>query len=206
MKKYKNILYMVDNEIIYYNYKREEIIKERLSNILKNGKVSDINLFIEKFNLFLKTNNLNNSIFGEEIHIIINYTYTKADKELLTNIFEKLNYRKINLINENKIYKVTNTKAFLNYNKEYSILNYIDKYKEIKFYFIEKDLFNKSDFIKFIKKKIKNKTLIIFGLNKDIESFIEEFSKRYKNEVFHYENDEFILINTLLEKQKYVEF
>ena len=122
--KNKNIVYIADEYLIFYSKTLKKILKYKLnSKALKNGKIANIKLFTTSYKKFLKDYNLNNNLFGDTITIIVNPSYTKVDIDVITNVFTSLNYRKINIINEMKIYKFNSTNAYLNCNNGYYILN-----------------------------------------------------------------------------------
>lgn len=199
MKKKESIIYLVDNYI--YLHSQKEIIKVKLAKgILKNGKIADVKEFMKKYQQLIKQYNLNNSIFGENIEIIIHPDYSKAEKELLKNIFTSMNYRHINLTNEIKLYKLNNTKAFLNYNEEYAILSYINYYKEITSLLIPHQLFKTKELQAYIHTKIPNKVLYIIGRNSKIEEFINSYEENYHQEIYYFLNHETYLLDTINEK------
>lgn len=198
MKKYNNILYLVDNYVMLYSKKRNEILRYKLpKNILKYGKIADINKFVIEYQKLVKDNNLNNFILGETIHIIINPEYTNADKDILTNIFINMNYRKVSFISEIKQYKLNMTNAYLNYNNEYSILFYINEYKKKEIYMIPSNYVSKEEYYKFIKNKINDKTLFVVG-NSNSDELITEFEEKYHNKCYRFANALTYLFDSVL--------
>ncbi|MEG1150327.1 MAG: hypothetical protein RSE17_03460 [Bacilli bacterium] len=198
MKKFKNILYMCDNLISLYNTKQNKILTYKLtSDILKNGKIANINSFIDKYKVFLKEKNLNNNILGESINIIINPSLTKCDKDILINIFKNLNYRTVLLTNEIKLYKLNSTSAFINMNEEYTILTYINEFKEKISFLIENNLLTESQFLDLVITKINNKEVFIFGLSSSISSFITSLETKNNNVIYEYSNKETFLIDSI---------
>lgn len=188
----KNIMYLVDNYIFYYNH--NNCIKYKLdNNILKNGKVANIKLFIKQFKELLSKNHINLGVFGQSIMVVVNPCYTEADIEVLKNILENLGFHNISFINEIRLYKLNKNNAYLNYNNDYSLLTIINKYNKKEFYLIEREFFLENQFIKFIKSKIKNKDLLVFGLYLNIDEFVKNFG----NNCYHFSNDETYLIDLL---------
>ena len=188
----KNIMYLVDNYIYYY-YKGKLIKYSLDDNILKNGKIANIKRFIEQFKVMIRTNRINISLFGTSIKVIINPSYTNADIEVLKNILENLGFNKISIINETKLYKLNKHNAYLNYNNEYYILTFINIYDKKEFYLIEQNFFDKKELQKFTRCKLSNKDLLVFGLNKEIDEFVEN----YGDNAYHFNNDETYLIDLI---------
>ena len=199
MKGKKNILYLVDDYLLLYAKNKQKIYKYKVANkALKNGKIASTKLFMKSYQKFLQTNKLNNNLFGDAITIIINPSFTKVDIDIITNVFASLNYRKVNIINEMKIYKFNNTNAYLNYNEKYLIMAFINEYKEKEIYLIENDLMDTQDLIKIIGKRIKNRDIFCFGLNKNIEEFIMCLENKTNNTCYHFKNDETYLIEEII--------
>ncbi len=192
----KNILYLVDDYLLYYSKGINKIIKYKLTNkALKNGKIANVKLFISSYKNFIKEDNINNSLFGDAITIIINPSYTKVDIEVLKNIFIGLNYRKVNIINEMKLYKLNNSNAYLNYNNTYAFLSYLDYYKEKHSLLITYDLFTDEDIIKLINKKLKKRNIYTFGNNEKIFDLIEKIEVKSSNIGYVFSNKDTFLID-----------
>lgn len=194
----KNVLYLTDDSLYWYSFKYKKIFKTTLpKDIVINGKVANINRFISKLEKFLKSNNLNSSILGDKIKIVVQPKYTSADISLLKNIFLKLNYRVINIESETKYYKLTEKNAWLNIFNNYTILTFINEYKRIENYCIENDFFdNKNDFYNFVKNKVNDKDVFLIGNNKEkIEDFYDSFENNFGNKTYMFANSEYCLLN-----------
>lgn len=199
MKQNKNILYLVDDYILLYRKKENRYYKYKVLNkSLKNGRIANSKLFIKSYQNFIQKNKLNNNLFGEKITIIVNPAFTKVDIDILTNIFSSLNYRKINVINEMKIYNFNMQNAFINYNEKYIILSYINDFKEKKTYLIENNLLEEKELINVIKSKLQKRNIFLFGLYKDIDNIAFKIEKKSNNVCYHFKNDETYLIDELL--------
>ena len=212
----KNILYLTDNYIYLKNTKTKKITKINLpKNIVINGKVANINKFLEKLEKITKEYNLNNKILGEKIKVITSCNYTNADITLLKNIFEKLNYRQIIIESEVKYYKLNNNKAWLNILDNYLILAFINQYQKKETCVIENNFFvfedkiskdkisenkvweNKislEELFRFIKNKIGTRELYLLGNGALISSFYDNFEKKYFNKTYLFNNHETFLI------------
>ena len=192
----KNILYFVDDYIIFYSKNNHQKYKYKISNkALKHGKIANTKLFISNYRKFLKINNLNNNLFGDKIYIIVNPSYTKVDIEVLTSIFNSLNYRKVIIVSELKVTKLNNSNAYLNYNNNYAILSYIDYYREKHAILIDKELMFKNNLVKILKEKVPKKNIFCFGLNPEIADFIDSISCSPRLNAFHFSNDDTYLID-----------
>lgn len=195
----KNILYFVDDYILFYSKNNRQKYKYKInSKALKHGKIANTKLFISNYRKFLKINNLNNNLFGDKIYIIVNPSYTKVDIEVLTNIFNSLNYRKVIIVSELKVTKLNNSNAYLNYNSNYAILSYIDYYKEKHAILIDKELMFKNNLVKILKEKVPKKNIFCFGLNPEIADFIDSISSSPRLNAFHFSNDDTYLIDEFI--------
>lgn len=196
----KNLLYFTDDCIYLYNSKKNKIYRNVIpKGIIIHGRIANINKFIGKFETILKDNNLNNGLFGEKIKIIVHSKYTSADITLLKNIFEKLNYRNIKIDNEIKYYKLNEKNAWINRNKSYMLLSYIDEYKKIVTYLLEEGLFfSEDDMYKYIKKRIGEKDLFLIGNTKKVEAMYNIFEKKYRNKTYTFSDCELFIINSVI--------
>ncbi len=198
MKKSKNILYLVDDYILLKAKNNSKIYKYKVLNkALKNGKIANAKLFSKSYQKFLQVNKLNNNIFGDAITIIVNPSYTKVDIDILTNVFASLNYRKVNIINEMKIYKFNQKNAFINYNENYLIVSFQNMYKEKETYLIEKDLLTEKDLIKVLKSKLQKRDIFFFGLNPNLDTFAKLLESKSNNICYHFKNDETYLLEEI---------
>ncbi len=165
----KNILYLFDNNISYYNYKKDAITIDKIpKKIIIDGKIADYKKFNFYFSKYLNKHKLINSLFMEKIKIIINDTYTAVDKYILTEILEKNNFKTIEYLNEKNILNISRN-AYLNLNEEYGLLYYKNIYNKIEMKFIKNNFFlTEKEFWLYIKKHIKNKNLYIYGNKKEL--------------------------------------
>lgn len=192
-----NLIYLTDDIIYLKNKKRTKIISQKINkNIIKYGKIYNQEKFIKTYDNLLKTNHLNNNIFGDTIKVIINDTYTPADIKYLKSTLEKFNYRKILFEKETKKYKLNTQNAYLNVLTNYSILSYIDEYKKTKSYLIPDDFFpSLKDFLSYIKKIIAERELFLIGHGEKISEILNEFEKTYQNKTYIYTNSATFIIN-----------
>ena len=200
MKKNKNILYLSDDYIFLYSHNLKKMIKYKLpNNVLKNGKVANTKLFIANYKKFMHEYKLNNNLLGDKITIIVNPSYTKTDIDLITNLFQDLAYRKVQIVNEMKLYNLNSSNAYLNYNNEYFIFSYLDYYKVKHSYLLPTELFTESAVIELLSKLIKKRNVFCFGLKKDLAQFILKFEAKTSNIVYTFQNNETYLLDTFTE-------
>ena len=192
----KNIIYLTDDYIYLAKTKDKQITKLALpKNLVLNGRVANINKFIEKVEKIIKENNLNSNIFGDKIKIIVSPKYTSADITLLKNIFTKLNFRKIIIDLETKYYKLNKENAWLNIFNNYMILAYINKYEKLETFLIETNFFSlNKELFSFIKNKIDNKELYLLGNGSKLEEIFQDFEKEYGNKTYLFNNHEYYLM------------
>ncbi len=200
----KNIIYLTDDYLFIGNTKTKEYKKIKVpKNILKNGKVINLNKFLEFMISTINKNNLNNSIFGNNIKIIVSSKYNNVDITIIKNIFTKLNFKKIIIIEENKYYNLKPNKAYLDIFNNYMLLTYIDDYKEIKEYILDYDyflidnLFNMDYLEQFIKNKINKRELYLLGYGKYLNDFYNTFEKKYHNITYLYSNHDTFIIDSV---------
>lgn len=198
MKKVNNIAYLTDETIYFKNVKTNKIIKQKINkNIIINGKVANIDKFMNVFDKILKDNNINNNIFGDTIKIIVNPTYTNSDNYLIKNLLEKFNFRKVFIENEIKNYKLNKENCYLNINNEYILMSYINEYQKIENYIIPNNFFNdEKSLFDYIKQKIKNKVIYLIGTGEKLNMFFNNFEQDYGNSTYLINESDTYLLNS----------
>lgn len=198
MKKVNNIAYLTDETIYFKNVKTNKIIKQKINkNIIINGKVANIDKFMNVFDKILKDNNINNNIFGDTIKIIVNPTYTNSDNYLIKNLLEKFNFRKVFIENEIKNYKLNKENCYLNINNEYILMSYINEYQKIENYIIPNNFFNdEKSLFDYIKQKIKNKVIYLIGTGEKLNMFFNNFEQDYGNSTYLINESDIYLLNS----------
>lgn len=197
MNKY--ILLMNDEFLTLHDLKKHQTIKEKIpKNTVINGKVANINKFIQKYEDILKKHNLNNSLLGDKLKIVVHPKYTSTDITLIKNIFEKLNYRKITIDNELKYYKLDNKSAWINANNNYLLLSYINEYDKKESFLIENNFFlTIDDLFKYLKKRIENRDVYLIGSGEIFENLYQKFENIYKNKVYTFSNSNDYILDCL---------
>lgn len=173
-----NIVYL-DDFINIYSKKNKRIIVEESSDILKKGKIINTRKFIEKFETIKKSNKLN-TLVKDNIYIIINNSYDEAYLNSLKQIFENLNYNKINYIKEEDLINVNNKSIFINTSLNYFELLYYYGKELICDYFDLNEL-NLKILITIINFLNLNE-IYLFGKNKNIVK-----SELINNQIKYYE-------------------
>lgn len=173
-----NIVYL-DDFINIYSKKNKRIIVEESSDILKKGKIINTRKFIEKFEAIKKSNKLN-TLVKDNIYIITNNSYDEAYLNSLKQIFENLNYNKINYIKEEDLLNVNNKSIFINTSLNYFELLYYYGKELICDYFDLNEL-NLKILITIIN-FLNLKEIYLFGKNKNIVK-----SELINNQIKYYE-------------------
>ena len=93
-----------DNYFYFYNIKKEELIKEKISKIIEKGKIIDIEKFITTLDKFIKKHKLNTYILKNTLYILIPSYSNNTDIFLLTYAFKTLNYYKYKFVKEVETY------------------------------------------------------------------------------------------------------
>lgn len=193
---------MTDNWIYFYNYKLKKKYKASMSkNVIKNGKIADIDKFIHRYEEVLKENHLSGSVFGDKIIIVVHHKYTKADAAILKSIFEKMNYRDIKIIYEYKYYDMLEDRVWINYNRGYLLLTYIDDFGKLESFLIEEGFFESDrELYEYIKKRIKNRDIYIIGNSKKIDKFYQDFEKEFENKTYIFTTGESYILNRVIDE------
>lgn len=194
----QNILYL-DDFINYYSIKLQKtIIIKPYKDTIHNGRLINKEKFIKSF-LKLKDNyKLNNSIFNEDIIVIINSFVKKIDKQLLKNILEELNYKNIKFINEIEIININKKIMFINFNYSYFSIYCIENNKTQSNIY-ENNLVNKNLLLNIIKYWSKRE-IIFTGKNyKELLNILEKSEYNY----YYFEENENLYINKLLKNKMY---
>ena len=194
MKK-KNILLLTDD---YLYLKHNSIIIKNVieKNIVKNGKIANVEKFLISFTKFIKKNKLNNSLFGDNIVVIINNTWTNSDIYVFKYLFSNLNYRKIEFVYDYSYYNLKSNNAYLEIRDNYMIINYFNDYKKIETIMITNNMFNNlDDKMSYIANLINKRELYILGSGDEMHKFYNIFEDKYNIETYIYSNNETYILD-----------
>ncbi len=188
------ILYL-DDYINYYNDKFSSIeVITPYKGTLHNGRVIDKDKFYKRIDKYFKLKNINNSIFGEKIIVIINNFYSTIDKLILKSILEELNYKEVTFINELELIKIKKDMLFINYNNSYFSINYLDNKNKIVSDIYQNNYVN-NKLMKSIINILNKKYIFITG--KNIKCL---FCKLEKYNYYYFKNYDNLYIEILLNK------
>lgn len=187
MKKWE-ILYLTDNYIFYK--KNNEIYEMNLEKgIILNNKISNINKFIKVYEKFLNINNLNNSLFGSNLKVIVEMNYNEADITMLKNLFAKFNYKKVVVDKIVKCYKLTKENAYLNINDNYLSITYLNEFNKIDNIGIETKCFKSiPDLMEYLNYITLDKELYLIGCGNVLEDIFSSFEAKFKKKVYLFHN------------------
>lgn len=181
-----NVLYL-DDYINFYSYNLKKIVFcKPYQNTLYNGRIIDKQKFIKSFVKMQKENNIKNNLLSESIVVITSPAIKECDKLLINEILEETNYKKINFKNEIDLLKLVKQDIFINYNKTYFYMYYIDDLGKYKTAVYENNFINKEIFSDIID-KLNPKNVYITG--KDCQEGIKILEKNNYN--YYYFDDNF---------------
>ena len=196
----ENIVYLTDDFIYFYSYKNKKTYKIKLNkDIVFMGRVVDIEKFIKCFKEIIQKLNINQGLFSEKIHFIVNCNCHKVDIINLKKIFKYFNYHVIKIDYEIRYYYLNKDNVWLNIHKNYITITLINKYKKIEYYIIPKKYFKcMNDLYKYIKYLVDNKELYLIGNEKEVYKIFNVFEKNFKNITYVYSNSEMFLLDRVL--------
>ncbi len=187
----ENILYL-DDYINFWNKKLNKILVIKpYKNTLLNGHIIDRDKFIKRFNKIIIDNKLNKNIFNNTITIIINSSYTKEDKRIITEIFEELNYKQIQYINELNYLTINKNNLIINYNDTYFYFYYLNNKGNIDMLMLPNNSITNAFFIEYIK-LLKKNNIYLFG--KSFYTITKKLNQEKINYYFYEESNNLILM------------
>ena len=200
MIKKENVVYLTDDKILLYSYKKDKIYKYKLNNdIVYMGRIIDPDRFIKYFKEIIKELNINQGLFSERMHLIVNCNYSKIDIITLKNIFKYFNYHIIKIDYETRYYYLSNDNAWLNLQKNYLSITLINKYNKIEYYIIKYSYFkNIDDLYKYIKYLVGSRELYLIGNEKYVRKMYYNFENKFKNITYAYSNSDTFLLDRSL--------
>lgn len=188
------ILYL-DDYINFYDKNTNEIIKIiPYKDTLRYGIIIDRNKFIKKMIKELNKLKYKNSLFNNEIDVIISNYYTNEDKLIIKDVLDELNYKNVFFIQEEKYLNINKNNVYINCNYSYFYLLYTNYYGNTVVNLYKNDLINKSIFINIID-QFKDKNIFLYGKN---ASEFESILKKYDINYYIYEEKDNLIIKYLL--------
>ena len=191
----ENILYL-DDYINFWNKKLNKILVIKpYKDTLLNGHIIDRDKFIKRFSKIIIDNKLNKNIFNNAITIIINSSYTKEDKRIITDVFEELNYKNIKFINEINYLNVNKNNLIINYNDTYFYFYYQNHKGNIDMLMLLNNNITNAFITEYIK-LLKKKNVYLFG-----KSFLDITNKLDKEKInyYYYEESVNLILNLILQ-------
>lgn len=157
----KNLLYLVDNKIIYYAEKNAcLLIKQIPSKILCLGKIAEPKDFDKYLKIFIKENKIISGYFKETVTVIIDDTYTTIDKNMLKDILEVNNFKVVKYINEKNFFEPKRGEVIIILNEAYKKV-YVKKGEHIELMLISSSIFNNKDLFVYLNEKYKSHKKIL---------------------------------------------
>ena len=195
--KTNNIVYLTDEYIYLKNKKKKDIIRYKISDgIISGGKISNIKNFIKTYEKLLNEFHLNNSLFGDEIKIIVLPSYLPSEINMLKNIFMVFNYRKIIIEKELKYFKLSNNNAYINVYNNYISISYLDEFKKINNLYFEPRLFkNEQDLIKYLKYILNSKEIYLLGNGNLLNTIFSDLENKTGIKTYLYSNHETYILD-----------
>ncbi len=189
-----DILYL-DDYINLYSYKHKKIIiVNPYKDTLRKGHVINKEKFIKKMEQVINEYHINKNIFNNNINVIINNSYSSIDKEILKEILEILNYKKINFIQEINYLDLDKKKLYINFNNRFFYIYNIDNQGKVKINYYDNNEINNLLITKIIKLYKKEK-IYILGKN-----YIElvKLLKKEKIDYYFFEDSNNLFIKIIL--------
>ena len=193
-----NYLYIVDNYVYYKCRKDETLYKIKFpKSTFKYGKIANIKYFYETLNDYLLEHHLINFFLSEKLICLINNSYTEADKDLLKETLEKMNYNKIKFIREANLLDL-HKNAFISLNNDYLLIYYLNKFQQKCYRLIPLNYLNDSvDILNYVNKLIFKQKVYIYGENKNVDDMFEKWDKNKILQLYIIENANTYILNKM---------
>lgn len=207
----RKIIMHITNEKIFIKDK-DKVIEEKTHYIKEeekfesviNGKVYSYTHFLKLLHIIVKKHKLNNSIFNNNIIVIVNSFTSPLEKKAITNAFKILSFNKINIYKESSILKkiIDKNKIVLNIHSGFSEVYYFKsdlrmkkRIKKENFISDKHYLKNLTDLISdtYIKHKNSNPLIIAYGNKKAITKITNIIEKKLKIKVTLFEENAYLI-------------
>ena len=185
---YNGIQIIKNNHIHYYN----------LEKAVENNKVINSDLFIEKLSNIIDNLKINNSIFSDNINIIIDSTYNLEELKLINTIFKELSFNKITFTNILELLNITNQELCIELNHNNFKIYYLNNTYEGYIYF-NKPLPIIDTYLKYIIKNNNINNIYIFGESEKIYRLISYIEKKYHIQTYYYSHPKLYPLTELID-------
>ena len=164
------VLELTDEYILIYNKPKKLLIKESIPyNIIKDNKIYDYLKLNRIIEAIFTKHNLLNSLFKIKVNILTFEKLTPAETYLVKNIFRNISNTNLEIIH-----------PWTMFNENHLLVS-------------GNKIYYKNQVIKNLNKK----EYILIGYNENYEKIINELEKNYDIKVFHYENSQKIIFETI---------
>lgn len=204
----KNIMMHITNDKIYIK-KNDNLIKEdtiyfneekNKYKTVVNGKVYSYTHFLNLLNKIIKKHKLNNSIFNNNVTVIVNSFTTPLEKQMIINMFKVMSFNKIIIYKETKILKKINeeNKILLNINPDYTEIFYYQKTLKTKKRVKKSTFLTSKQYLKIVtdiisklvlNKKDKKPFIIAYGNKQEIKKISNILEKKLKIKISKFEDN-----------------
>ncbi len=204
----KNIMMHITNDKIYIK-KNDNLIKEdtiyfneekNKYKTVVNGKVYSYKHFLNLLNKIIKKHKLNNSIFNNNVTVIVNSFTTPLEKQMIINMFKAMSFNKIIIYKETKILKKINeeNKILLNINPDYTEIFYYQKTLKTKKRVKKSTFLTSKQYLKIVtdiisklvlNKKDKKPFIIAYGNKQEIKKISNILEKKLKIKISKFEDN-----------------
>ena len=199
MKNYRYILYINDNVLFLYDYKKKKLYKKECNYLEKNQIIN--NKFYFEFHEFIRKNKIKISLWGYKLKFIIPDNLSNLQKNKYKEILEDY-FKKVNIINQTKLFSINKNKSIINVNKSYIEYYYLKKGK-IYCQNVNIDLFNDNvlkSITFLIKTLFKPEKILLYGNNKDIPLVATKLNKEFNIFCTYEEQFDSYILNIFLKR------
>lgn len=172
---YNNILLYDNGEYITYDF----------CNSIKNYKIINKYIFIDKFQEILEARKINSKLLTDNINIIIEQIYNQEDITKLKEIFKELSFNDINIINNLSILGKKSKEIIINLNKKNIKIYYQNKVLDTNIYY-DKQLQILYMYLKEILSEYKVNCIKIYGTYENIDKISKRLEKKLQKEIYTY--------------------
>ncbi len=184
-------LYLTDSYL--YLCAKDQVYQEKIdANIIVDNKIAKSEEFYRYLLKIIKKHKLNDSLLGKNILIVEQPNYQKVDKELLTSIFEKLSFNKINFYQYNNLLDNDNT---FNLN-QHNALIWLNKQN----YYFSYNMFINNDennLTYFLKHYVDNNDIFLIGDLANLNNIAQRLEQECKINIYRYNQPQLYIINKL---------